>query len=64
MNRSQVFDGDDKLTDDEAKVSKNAASEFTTLLKAKQADRTNQSQDFEERLTDYVPASPVKKKKT
>lgn len=64
MNRSQVFDSDDELTDDEVKISKNAASEFTTLLKAKQSDRTNQSQDFEERLTDYVPASPVKKKKT
>ena len=64
MNRSQVFDGDDELTDDEKKVSDKAANEFTAHLKALQADRTNQSQDFEERLTNYVPASPVKKKKT
>ena len=64
MNRNQAFDSNNELTDDEAKVSKNAASEFTALLKTKQADRINQSQDFEERLTDYVPASPVKKKKT
>ena len=64
MNRSQVFDSNDELTGDEVKISKNAASEFTALLKANQADRTNQSQDFEERLTDYVLASPVKKKKT
>ena len=64
MNRNQKFNNDDEMTDDEKKVSDKAASEFTAYLKALQADRTNQSQDFEERLTDYVPASRVKKKKT
>ena len=64
MNRNQKFNNDDEMTDDEKKVSDKAANEFTAHLKALQADRTNQSQDFEERLTNYVPASPVKKKKT
>jgi hypothetical protein len=62
MNRKQKFDNDE-MTDDEKKVSDKAASEFTAYLKIQQADRTNKSQDFGERLTDYAPASPVKKKK-
>ncbi len=61
MNRNQKIN--DEITDDEKRTSEKAASEFTALLKTQQADRTNESQDFGERLTDYVPASPVKKKK-
>ena len=51
------------MTDDEKKASEKASSEFTALLETQQADRTNESQDYGERLTYYVPASPVKKKK-
>ncbi len=63
MNRNQKFNNDDEMTDDEKKISDKAASEFTVFLKAKKVSRINQSQDFGERLTDYAPASPVKKKK-
>ena len=63
MNRNQKFNNDNEMTDDEKRTSEKAAAEFTAFLKAQQADRTNESQDFGERLTDYVSASPVKKKK-
>lgn len=63
MNRNQKFNNNDEITDKEKKASENAASELIAFLKTQQADRTNESQDFGERLTDYVPASPVKKKR-
>lgn len=63
MNRSQKFDNNDEMTDAERKISENAANKFTALLKTDQSDKTKESQDFGERLTDYVPASPVKKKR-
>lgn len=62
MNRNQKIN-DDEITDDEKRISEKAAGEFVALLKTQQVDRTNESQNFGERLTDYVPASPVKKKK-
>lgn len=63
MNRNSRFDDNDDMTDAEKRVSENAASEFTALLKTEQADRSQQSQDFGERLTSYTPASRIKKKK-
>jgi|688.fasta_scaffold1765519_1 hypothetical protein len=62
MNRNQKIN-DDEITDDEKRTSEKAAGEFTAFLKAQQADQTNESQNFGERLTAYVPASFVKKKK-
>jgi ribosomal 50S subunit-associated protein YjgA (DUF615 family) len=62
MNRNQRLNNDE-ITDDEKRTIEKAASEFTASLKTQQTDRTNELQDFGERLTDYVPASPVKKKK-
>lgn len=64
MNRNQKFSNNDEMTDTERKISEKAANDFSVLLKAKQVDLQKKEQGFGERLTDYVPASPVKKKKT
>lgn len=54
----------EELSEKEASVAKKAANEFFYLLEAEQSSQSKgQAQDFAERMTDYVPASHLKKNK-